>query len=304
MDPAVHVTELAAGLGLEGAGAGLLTAASVTGVVQREDEGVHAAATVGLRVPAWAAVPPGPADRELVPAWRPGTINIIVSVPVPLRDAAYVGAVMTATEAKTQAVLEAGFRATGTATDAICVSAPIAGDPGDFARAAVAVGRPDRPRGACRRARRRSPLPGQGQPGIGVFRRLLPGVSGGGRQISRVPAARRLAGSRSSSPPRSAGADTRDSAAVHGRSRRPSFPGAACGRGQLSPGLGSSWPRHPFQVGGLGLCDFVSDGSGALRSPRWCSRAVPGCLSPIRRGPPSRLVPPSRAVRGLTTHDR
>ena len=68
MDPAVHVTELAAGLGLEGAGAGLLTAASVTGVVQREDEGVHAAATVGLRVPAWAAVPPGPADRELVPA--------------------------------------------------------------------------------------------------------------------------------------------------------------------------------------------------------------------------------------------
>jgi adenosylcobinamide amidohydrolase len=105
----------------------------VTGVVQREDEGVHAAATVGLRVPTWAAVPPGPADRELVPAWRPGTINIIVSVPVPLRDAAYVNAVMTATEAKTQAVLEAGFRAIGTATDAICVAAPVAGDPADFA---------------------------------------------------------------------------------------------------------------------------------------------------------------------------
>ena len=89
--------------------------------------GCEAAATVGLRVPTWAAAPAGPADPELTATWRPGTINIIVSVPVPLRDAAYVNAVMTATEAKTQAVLEAGFRATGTASDAICVAAPAAG---------------------------------------------------------------------------------------------------------------------------------------------------------------------------------
>jgi adenosylcobinamide amidohydrolase len=54
-------------------------------------------------------------------------------VPVPLSDAAYVNAVMTATEAKTQAVLEAGFRATGTASDAICVAAPAAGEPENFA---------------------------------------------------------------------------------------------------------------------------------------------------------------------------
>ena len=133
MDPAVHVAELAAGLGLAGDGVGLLTAASVADVVQREDEGVRVAATVGLRVPTWAAAPSGAADGGLVPAWRPGTINIIVSVPVPLRDAAYVSAVMTVTEAKTQAVLEAGFRATGTATDAVCVAAPVAGEPADFA---------------------------------------------------------------------------------------------------------------------------------------------------------------------------
>ena len=133
MDPAVHIAELAAGLGLDGEGVGLLTAARVTDVVQREDEEVRVAATVGLRVPAWAAVPSGTADGGFVPAWRPGTINIIVSVPVPLRDAAYVNAVMTATEAKTQAVLEAGFRATGTASDAICVAAPTAGHPEDFA---------------------------------------------------------------------------------------------------------------------------------------------------------------------------
>jgi adenosylcobinamide amidohydrolase len=133
LDPAVHVAELAGGLGLGGEGVGLLTAASVADMVQCEDDGVHAVATVGLRVPAWAALPPGTADRELAPAWRPGTINIIVSVPVPLSDAAYVNAVMTATEAKTQAVLEAGFHATGTASDAICVAAPAAGRPQDFA---------------------------------------------------------------------------------------------------------------------------------------------------------------------------
>jgi adenosylcobinamide amidohydrolase len=134
MDPAVHIAELAAGLGLAGEGVGLLTAASVAHAVQGEDEGVRAVATVGLRVPTWAAAAPaGAPDGELAPAWRPGTINIIVSVPVPLRDAAYVNAVMTATEAKTQAVLEAGFHATGTASDAICIVAPAAGQPEDFA---------------------------------------------------------------------------------------------------------------------------------------------------------------------------
>jgi adenosylcobinamide amidohydrolase len=133
MDPAVHLAELAAGLGLVGDGVGLLTAASVPDVVECEDDGVRAAATVGLRVPTWAAAPAGQDDREPVTAWPPGTINIIVSIPVPLRDAAFVNAVMTATEAKTQAVLEAGFCATGTASDAICVAAPAAGEPVDFA---------------------------------------------------------------------------------------------------------------------------------------------------------------------------
>jgi adenosylcobinamide amidohydrolase len=56
VDPAVHVAELAAGLGLVGEGAGLLTAARVTDGVQCEEEGVRAAATVGLRARAWAAV--------------------------------------------------------------------------------------------------------------------------------------------------------------------------------------------------------------------------------------------------------
>jgi adenosylcobinamide amidohydrolase len=64
----------------------------VTDIVQRDDVGVRVAATVGLRVPIWAGITCGTADRELAPGWRPGTINIIVSVPVPLSDAAYVSA--------------------------------------------------------------------------------------------------------------------------------------------------------------------------------------------------------------------
>lgn len=132
-DPAEHLRELARGLGLTGPGIGLLTAAQVTDLVQRHDGEVHAAATVGLRVPTWAAAPPGRPDPELAPLdaelpASPGTINVIVALPVPLTDAAFVNAVVTATEAKAQAVLDAGFPGTGTATDAICVAAPLMPD--------------------------------------------------------------------------------------------------------------------------------------------------------------------------------
>jgi adenosylcobinamide amidohydrolase len=122
MDPVRHLAELAGTLGLTGAGVGMLTAAHVPGLVQRSDTGVEATATTGLRVPTWAAAPADMADPELRPIYQPGTINILVEVPVPLSDAALVNAVITATEAKTQAVLEAGFRGTGTASDAVCVA--------------------------------------------------------------------------------------------------------------------------------------------------------------------------------------
>jgi adenosylcobinamide amidohydrolase len=135
-DPVAHLTEIAARGGLTGPGVGLLTAAQVPGLVATDDEGVHAAATVGLRVPTWAATPRDAADPELAPIWAPGTINIVVCVPVPLTDAAFVNAVITATEAKSQAVIEAGFPGTGTASDAICIAAPTGpghGVPEDFA---------------------------------------------------------------------------------------------------------------------------------------------------------------------------
>ncbi|SFN29542.1 Adenosylcobinamide amidohydrolase [Actinomadura madurae] len=141
-DPVAHLAELAASQGLDGRGAGMLTAAPVARTVRRDDEGVSVSATVGLRVPTWAAAPAGTADPELAPlatdgasepAPAPGTVNIVVGVPVPMSDAALVNAVVTATEAKTQALLEAGFPCTGTASDAICVVVTTGGQEEIFA---------------------------------------------------------------------------------------------------------------------------------------------------------------------------
>jgi len=116
-DLAEHVGELAAAVGLEGTGVGLLTAADVGLVTRGDDSDVTAWATVGIRQPTWAAAPTDGIDA----VWRPGTINVVVVLPVALSPAAAINAVATATEAKTQALLEAGVPGTGTATDALAV---------------------------------------------------------------------------------------------------------------------------------------------------------------------------------------
>jgi adenosylcobinamide hydrolase len=116
-DPDVHLAELAAELGFEGPGIGLLTGVDVAEVVTAVDEGVRVWATVGLGDPVWAA-----AIRADSP--RVGTVNIVVSVPARLSEAALVNAVATATEAKAQALWDLGLAATGTPTDAVCVVCP------------------------------------------------------------------------------------------------------------------------------------------------------------------------------------
>ncbi|NUW40154.1 adenosylcobinamide amidohydrolase [Nonomuraea rhodomycinica] len=121
MDPAGHLASLAP----PGEGVGMMTAASVSRRVVASDGGVRVVATVGLRVPTWAAAPEGVPDPELAPMLgRPpvGTINIVAALPVAMTDAALVNAVMTMTEAKTQALVETGFAGTGTASDAVCVA--------------------------------------------------------------------------------------------------------------------------------------------------------------------------------------
>jgi adenosylcobinamide amidohydrolase len=67
LDPAVHLSELAARLGLSGPGVGLLTGVDVAEVVHRAEAGVRIWATVGLGTPVLAAEPGGPvagAERE------------------------------------------------------------------------------------------------------------------------------------------------------------------------------------------------------------------------------------------------
>jgi adenosylcobinamide amidohydrolase len=122
MDPVDHMVSLGPG----GDGVGMMTAASVDRYVRASDGGVEAVATVGLRVPTWAAAPEGTEDPELAPM-RVGTINIVTVLPVAMTDAALVNAVMTVTEAKSQALIEAGFPCTGTASDAVCVAVPADG---------------------------------------------------------------------------------------------------------------------------------------------------------------------------------
>ncbi|WP_308250572.1 adenosylcobinamide amidohydrolase [Nonomuraea rhizosphaerae] len=126
MDPAEHLSCLAPA----GDGVGMMTAASVERYARAADGGAEVVATVGLRVPTWAAAPEGSADPELAP--EVGTINLMARLPVAMTDAALVNAVMTMTEAKTQALLEAGFPCTGTASDALCLAVRAAGEPEIF----------------------------------------------------------------------------------------------------------------------------------------------------------------------------
>ncbi|WP_324792679.1 adenosylcobinamide amidohydrolase [Streptomyces cyaneofuscatus] len=125
LDPDRHLAEIAASEGLTGPGAGLMTAADVAAYTTGHDGGVTATVTTGLGVRGWAAS----ADVDCLPH-RPGTVNIVLTLPAALSDAALVNAVATATEAKVQALLDAGLDCSGTPTDAVCVAAPEPGPGG------------------------------------------------------------------------------------------------------------------------------------------------------------------------------
>ncbi|MFD3651933.1 adenosylcobinamide amidohydrolase [Streptomyces sp. NPDC058620] len=129
MDPEHHLAGIAAAEGLTGPGAGLMTAADVTARTTAADTDVTATVTAGLGVRGWAAAPAEGVEGPPLP----GTVNIVVTLPVALSDAALVNAVATATEAKVQALLDAGLDCSGTPTDAVCVAAPepAAGRPGE-----------------------------------------------------------------------------------------------------------------------------------------------------------------------------
>jgi len=153
-DPVAHTADLAASFGLARAGVAMLTAADVTRFATAEDDGVSVVATVGLGLPVPAAAHPDHAATERyrrepgsVPGLHPapGTINVVVTVPVALADAALVNAVVTATEAKTQVLVEAGVPGTGTSSDAVCIACPERPAPGEEVEA---YGGPRSPWGA------------------------------------------------------------------------------------------------------------------------------------------------------------
>ena len=132
-DVAAHVAEIATALGCRGPGVGLLTAAPVAGLRSASDGAATVHATVGVTRPTWAAAPddtdPSHAGIGIgagagASVQRIGTITIVAFLDRPCTDAALVNAVMTVTEAKSQALFEAGVPGTGTASDAVCIVAP------------------------------------------------------------------------------------------------------------------------------------------------------------------------------------
>ncbi|RKE17578.1 adenosylcobinamide amidohydrolase [Streptomyces sp. TLI_171] len=128
MDPEAHLRELAAAQDLVGPGVGLMTAAEVDACTSAQDGGVTALVTTGIGVPTWAAAPEVP----LAP-YTPGTINVLAVVPAPVADAGLVNLLATATEAKVQALLDAGHDCSGTPSDAVCIAVrtPTAGQPAE-----------------------------------------------------------------------------------------------------------------------------------------------------------------------------
>jgi len=126
-DQTKHAKELAKSARLDGSGVVMFTAAEVRAVRLSVDGGVQVEATVGLTHPTWAADADGRYDGA------PGTINIVAFLPVRLAPAALLNALCTVTEAKAQALFEAGVAGTGTASDAVAIACPAAGDTEPFA---------------------------------------------------------------------------------------------------------------------------------------------------------------------------
>src|SRR5262249_12365747 len=122
---------------------GLLTGAATekaeTAVERRDGLAVAAVVTLGLSNRSAAG-------RSAPAAWAASTINTIVIVDADPEDAALVNLVITATEAKTLALMEAGVTTpdggagTGTATDAVVVAPTRRRPPRPLRRPAGALG--------------------------------------------------------------------------------------------------------------------------------------------------------------------
>jgi adenosylcobinamide hydrolase len=123
-DAADHLEEIARRLRLVGRGVAMMTAVDVACRCGATCDGATATATVGVRIPVWAAS----RDRSDEVDATPGTINIVAASPIRLSEAALVNAVATVTEAKVQALFDHQIPGTGTASDAVCILCPRGGE--------------------------------------------------------------------------------------------------------------------------------------------------------------------------------
>jgi len=114
-----HASEVAAEVDLRGTGVAMFTAVDLSRRQRCISGGVVVDATVGISHPTWAAGTPATETPAVG-----GTINLVVQLPVGLDPGAAVNAVITATEAKVQALAERGIPGTGTASDAIAIIWP------------------------------------------------------------------------------------------------------------------------------------------------------------------------------------
>jgi adenosylcobinamide hydrolase len=110
-DPKRFIDDKAASLNLAGSYIALLTAVEMKNVQTLSDACLTAFVTAGLTNPSSF-----------------GTINIILVSSQKLSEGAMAGAIITATEAKTRALLDYGFNFTGTTTDAVVIAHENGGD--------------------------------------------------------------------------------------------------------------------------------------------------------------------------------
>jgi adenosylcobinamide hydrolase len=124
-DPGADLRAFARRLGIRGPFVGLMTAAWTdrASIAWEDADGVRAGvvATVGLSRPAAAGV-------SLPVVWQPSTINLVAVLDARLERGTAVNGVITVTEAKVGALVEAGVltaegvQATGTVTDAVVIA--------------------------------------------------------------------------------------------------------------------------------------------------------------------------------------
>jgi adenosylcobinamide amidohydrolase len=134
-EPERDLVALAARLGIaaDEGWVGLMTGVPLdrAAVAVREHEGLAVATVVTVGLGNTSAAGRDPTGGWFDPSPPPGTINTIVLASAPLTTAGAVNAVVTATEAKTLALIDRGIHtragelASGTSSDAIVIAAPL-----------------------------------------------------------------------------------------------------------------------------------------------------------------------------------